>query len=742
MRSLVVCIAVAATLGLARAEADAPTTTVLLRMRVEDGQGKPITNARGTLFQTTPQSNRSARSDSVVVISKKGPPMIGGTDGVLQTTPLPLKQAYVLEIDAEGFAPELTRWTNATQSGTIDLPVVKLRRLGVVKGMVVNRQGEPLASVTVIQAGDGPKRLEVVTDQQGHFVLEGVPEGQAVACFEASGYRFFGSVLACPSDNARIELERVADPHPRALKRAPLSSHEWTEDRRKAESKKLMEPLITTALAAKVVDETNLFPLLAAARIDPERVLAVFEQLKFARPGRQALIRNTITDAMLSRNKSPEASLAAIAKLKDPETQLDSYLAWLQSDHAKHVDPATRRQVFKRTRDLLAASKAVNSKWFYLCRLATFLWDAGEREMAHEVFDECRTLLNKMPNDAPGRESFRIRLAMAVSRESVGETKKLATDLEPGPMLLVAGEIARHHFEEVEAFLAEVPTKLSLMQLNGVANNLPELIYRVARRDPAAAERLLLKFANPPQAQSDAESVFGLGGGLFGNLSKDLIDFEVLKVKAICYGLLAEAALGHDPAAARHALLQAVELIRPQRTGFVHPANQFYHTPAGLMIQLVPIAERVDPALANEIYWRALSLRISMSGESFERLMLDVDTPDVLNLVRFYDEPLAVRLLEPVLSRLVSETYSGMPTYIWCIQTLTLLDPQRAIAFPGTLSGQPGWDGTSPRNSATQIIASVLTNDSLWDKKVDRRIKNQLARVHNVYGAYIDLDDE
>ncbi|HUE14903.1 MAG TPA: carboxypeptidase-like regulatory domain-containing protein [Planctomycetaceae bacterium] len=738
MRRLPVCLALVLSLGVGHPAADGPAlTTIRLRVRAEDASARPIAKARGVLFKTAPQSARAMRMEAPLAITKQGAALVAGSDGVIETPPLALKMAYVLEIDAEGFAPELTRWTHPSQTGTIELPPVKLRRLGAVKGTVVNRQGQPIPNVTAIQAGDGPKRLEVVTDGQGRFALNGVPEGNAVVCFEAAGYRFFGSVLACPTDNARIELERVGDPHPRVPKRVPISPHEWPEERRLATSKKLLEPLVARVLAKKVIGEAE-FPILAAAaRNDPERILARLDQLKFALPFRRNQIRNMATFALPKRGK-PQASLGATAKLGDPESQINAYL-YSRRDPA---NVAARRMDLQKARGLIAASKETLMRGYWLAELGKQFWDIGDHEAAREVFNACRKDLDNMPADTRGREGLRMMLATAVARDSTAEAKKLAGDLEPGPMMRLAGEVAREHPQEAEAFLADVPNNLSLMQLSAVGNNLPPLCYRVARRDPAAAERILIKFARPPQAQSDAESVFGLAGSMFGNFSKELIDFQVTKVKAVCYGLIAEAAAKRDPAAARRALLQSVELLRPMRTGFVHPQSHFYHSPAVLMAMLVPVADRVDPPIANEIFWRALSLRISMTGESYDRVMFDVDVPDLVNIVKFYDEPLAAGLLEPVLSRLISRSYSGMQAYVWGIQSLTLMDPARAIDFPNSLSELPGWDDSSARDSAIQFVANALASAALWDKDLDRRLHHQLGGVRNEYGVYLNLDDD
>jgi hypothetical protein len=156
---------------------------------------------------------------------------------------------------------------------------------------------------------------------------------------------------------------------------------------------------------------------------------------------------------------------------------------------------------------------------------------------------------------------------------------------------------------------------------------------------------------------------------------------------------------------------------------------------------LVPVAERVDRALANELFWRALSLQISLSGESADRMSLDTDTSERIDIVSFYNRSLATDLLEPLLSRTISRSYSGMRTFVWPIRSLVLLDPDRATNFPNSLCEQASWDGSLPREVAIQAIANVLAITPAQDA-VDGGLKSALSALRNSYGVYVDMDDE
>ncbi len=268
-------------------------TSIRLRVHVHDAAGKPLAGVKGTVFKLV-ATRGGGMFDSGPSIKQAGttPPSIA--EGLIESPVLPLKAAYVLELHAEGFAPESTRWTHPLQSGTVELPTVALRRLGTLAGTVVDRQGRGIAKAIVIQAGDGTKRLEAVTDANGHFDLADVPEGQAIVCFDAAGFRFHGTTLACPSHDVRIELERTGNPHPRVLAPAADAGHLWSAEKRAAEVRRISEPMIARVLEKSSVSENDFGLVLSAARRDPERILAHIDRLKFVRPNSEFSIRYTL----------------------------------------------------------------------------------------------------------------------------------------------------------------------------------------------------------------------------------------------------------------------------------------------------------------------------------------------------------------------------------------------------------------------------------------------------------------
>ena len=64
-----------------------------------------------------------------------------------------------------------------------------------VEGHVVDQQGRPVADATVFHTGNATPRTEVKTDAQGHFRLDGLPEGKPPIFVTHPAYHFHGQLV-------------------------------------------------------------------------------------------------------------------------------------------------------------------------------------------------------------------------------------------------------------------------------------------------------------------------------------------------------------------------------------------------------------------------------------------------------------------------------------------------------------------------------------------------------------------
>ena len=131
-----------------------------LETRVNDASGAPVAGAQvelwarsgvplddGRFFYLTPE--RLALDEKATHT---------GPDGSFHAPGrLLVGSAYRLVVRAEGFAPLVSGWFTANEQTTV-LPAIKLERLRTLEGQVVDRQGHPVAGVSVFQPGSQSAR--------------------------------------------------------------------------------------------------------------------------------------------------------------------------------------------------------------------------------------------------------------------------------------------------------------------------------------------------------------------------------------------------------------------------------------------------------------------------------------------------------------------------------------------------------------------------------------------------------
>ena len=195
---------------------------------------------------------------------------------------------------------------------------------------------------------------------------------------------------------------------------------------------------------------------------------------------------------------------------------------------------------------------------------------------------------------------------------------------------------------------------------NQIADNLPALCYAMARKDPARARRLVYR-----------------GPG----------DRPIGQVRAFCrpyaIGMIALALADTDRARAARFLDEAFAalglLAAEGRRGFPKAQDA-----ATIAAALVPVAERIDPALVPEFFWRAASFRVPPRSRPDDAATRDATL--ALLLAR-YDRDAAMVVLTPLLDRGSFPEHHD-PSIL--ARALAAIAPERAVAARRVDAGRPG----------------------------------------------------
>src|SRR6185312_332513 len=132
------------------------------------------------------------------------------------------------------------------------------------------------------------------------------------------------------------------------------------------------------------------------------------------------------------------------------------------------------------------------------------------------------------------------------------------------------------------------------------------------------------------------------------------------------------------------------------------------HDPAAVAAALLPVAERIDPKLVPELFWRAISFHAPRPGVEIRS-----DAVFALLLAR-YDRPLARAFFEPLADRALA---SGETDLGPLVAAAAILDPFRAVRLIEELPEAPDLTFHHPKNEARLALAAALVRGApaCWD---------------------------
>jgi hypothetical protein len=583
-----------------------------------------------------------------------GGPVRTGPEGSFQT-PLTLLAGSTFRavVGAPGKDLIASDWITLGQKPR-KLPEIVLGELRTIRGRVVDRAGKPVAGAEVLQRGDGPERTSAETDANGRFSLGGFRSRPALLFARHKEFRFHGQLARPVQGDVTVVLTRRDEPPDQVMR--PLPYPEIPGDSQ-AIARRLIEPVLDAALRRNDTQAVT-HVLTTLADVDPA---ATLEELNTAKP--------------LDENSRMRVRLAVIMKLArtDPEEAAGLAEAIPSDGLSAH--------------SLLLISKAL---------------PARRRQLKLELLD--RALLKARAATGVGD---RLRYTAAVANESceLGEVEKakklIAEALPVANQYAQKTDIQRGFFAAALARI-DLPAALALVDELGNRRD-KERVYglmaiQLASTNPAESERLWNDVSGTVYRES-LEGCWRLAMSDHDRARRIASKAAAQRGDANYYIVLALGLSPRDKAAARDALQQGLDHVDPLMEDPLDDSR------ARSFLQIaLEVVDRIDPALAADVFWRYLSTRPS----SFDPRIPWEASSLVISHVAMYDRYLARALFEPIRAKMVRAEDSEPGAVQLNFEDWTLLDPSEAIAAALKLPINP--DRLDQLSSARLQVAAALTN--------------------------------
>ncbi|HVC93805.1 MAG TPA: carboxypeptidase-like regulatory domain-containing protein [Pirellulales bacterium] len=583
-------------------------------------------------------------------------------------------EAYTqIVAEARGMLAGRSGWNKiAKDEVAAKTPDITLKRLRIVIGKVLDRRGQPVDGATVFNSGDGHERVEATSKGGGKFLLSHVPEGGVFLFAEKPGYRFTGVRL--PADQAKATLL--------------LTSLDES-----AEPKATLPPLLSPdeeyALARAVLDPW--LERLAKSGTPQQRIrgfssliqingLEAFQRLdsmgNVDKPTRDRLRHSAIHSVITHHDRTSWDELRAMIEAGDDEyhktaeliqatDEMDDgevdedkqamRLEWIDSavPHARKIADPTRRVAV-------------------LASLSERLFDVGEVARARQILAEAENDMKPLFPDN-GAQYAALHLALAAAHDDADRAMdwlaKAGIYLRMHGGRVAAGLLPDHPRRAVEAWKRVAEAMHNDRGRTGFeARAAAEFCYRLAKVDRPLAE----------QAAADAQ---------------EAVEERIRATGAIIFrakGAIILALAEKQPAEARRFLAALVREELPQRPIEESTLLVSDSAPA-TAAWLLPAAERVDPDLCSELFWRSLALRLPRPSRNTLDDQAEFADIELAKLLARYDRDIALVLLEPLAANASAlgpvQVRSGVADSI--LQAAAHVDPRWAKSILDTLADPP-----------------------------------------------------
>lgn len=665
-----------------------PSNAIGLEGRVLDGERRPVASAFVRLRWRRIDFDGSSEDEGYLTLDGRQR-MLTDADGRFRTPAMLVKgREYRAEVASPGMLAAVTEFIdpvawNTQTFGDIGLPASPTPR--AVEGRVVDLRGRPVGGVRVFQTGDGPRRTQTVSDSDGHFRLPGVFARPVFVLVRGDACPFQGFLIDESGQPVELSVRRHGEPPARRLKtlEAPL-----TPAQRREMALRLIEPLLPALKVGELQGE-KVWVLGILATLDPNRVTEFSHLPIFAEVGLGAEAEYQAALALLDEDLAEALSLGEA--IGDPYLRGRVYLAACDS---LPEEERTRKAEFLTTALLHARAAAdAGRRLEFIGQVAERWLDLGEIERGTALLREGQALAEELP--APS------------------EAAERAHELAPHLRARFAGSLARID--------GPAAIKLSSGFSPTYADRYRRLIVRgLATHDPAAAEKLLDEF-DYPDAAGAADALHRMTAIDPKRAARLARKCEAQHERGYLLGMVAHAVARQDAAQAAALLDEAYHCLELASMSGADAGAAWEH-PSVLAAALLPVAERIDPALIDSYLWRAMALRPLRAPRITARNTSAAVTAALAMFISRYDPDVALVLVTPLATQV--QTWAGHSEY-WTARitwaALAMVEPRRVESLIDTLPEPPPAALRAAKNVARRNVAEALAPSAGgWWHKVYR----------------------
>ena len=647
-----------------------PVITVKLRAsypisgRVVDENARPVADQ---VVEVWSRGNGSWLVPNLVGF-KEGPPRTN-SDGAFETRPnLQRGSAYRVAIRGAGKDPIFSDWITM-QETSHRLPLLVQRTLRTLRGRVVDRQGKPLAGARVFQSGDGPERTETTTAADGHFSLGGFRQGPVFLFIRKDGFRLHGQMVKATDLNVAAELTREAEPPSRVMQ---TLADVISIDESRALARRLLEPCWNTL--ANSDDPAKARFLEALVPADPAGVLEKLPTLKFTNEAWRYRLSREIVLALADRDQEEAASLAE--SIPNPATRSWAFVQL--SDRVPESERERKLALLNRASQQATVTDDQGERLNQIGDVALRYSELGQTDKAKALFAEGSKIASQFTDKTDfNRGIFAARLA----RVDLPAAEAIARDFKGAPdesriLGNMAFILAATSPADAERLWRQTVGRRRLGMMD------PVICWKLAGVDPARTLRVVDSWPN-------------------------------VGPKTNFYFYLALGARARDDSISRRAFQTALQGL--DRLLEEHP-ERYMNEAASLL----PVVERTDPALVEEIFWRHVASRLPYGNP--RAIGADFSTPQIAEIAS-YDREVAEALLEPVLSRMDQTNPNELAQWSHEFLAWSLVDPRAAVAKLEKVPIAQDTDIRKGSNAARLTVAASLARarEQRWRARHDER---------------------